>query len=75
MCPPLTGIDAAVSAGSGVSARLVWVHAGEPADEELVRLRAENHRLRAERDLLKKARPAILTGWPPLARGFCLPAG
>ena len=26
-----------------------------PADEELVRLRAENHRLRAERDLLKKA--------------------
>ena len=26
-----------------------------PADEELVRLRAENRRLRAERDLLKKA--------------------
>ena len=25
-----------------------------PGDEELLRLRAENHRLRAERDLLKK---------------------
>ena len=33
-----------------------------PADDELRRLRAENTRLRAERDLLKKPRPANVTG-------------
>ena len=35
-----------------------------PADEELLRLRAENQRLRAERDLLKKA-AAYFASPPP----------
>ena len=35
-----------------------------PGDEELLRLRAENHRLRAERDLLKKA-AAYFASPPP----------
>ena len=33
-----------------------------PGEDELRRLRVENARLRAERDLLKKARPANVTG-------------
>ena len=33
-----------------------------PAEDELRRLRAEVHRLRAERDLLKKATPAKSAG-------------
>ena len=32
------------------------------AEDELTRLRAENKRLTMERDILKKARPAIPTG-------------
>src|SRR4051812_10323186 len=40
-----------------------------PADEELRRLRAEVHRLKAERDLLKKARSAKLTGPGRACRG------
>ena len=38
-----------------------------PAEDELRRLRAENTRLKAERDLLKKARPANVTGSEPAA--------
>ena len=37
-------------------------------DDELARLRAENKRLTMERDILKKARPANLTGWGCEAR-------
>lgn len=33
-----------------------------PAEDELRRLRAENARLKAERDLVKKPRPANVTG-------------
>ncbi|GAC1332778.1 MAG: RNA polymerase sporulation sigma factor SigH [Mycobacteriales bacterium] len=69
MCPPLTGIDAVVSAGSTVSARLVWVHAGEPADEDLVTL-ARGGDDQALRSLLvryqgfarRKAAPYFLAG-------------